>query len=301
MDRSLQSATRMGWICLVISVLNYAILWPLMRVGAVTAPALWFGAWRMTTGFAALFIVLAAIGQLRWPRWQDAPAIISVGVFMLGIYLCLCMLGLQYVGAGRATLLGYTTTLWVTPIAIFVLGERLDRMKAAGLALGMVGLVILFNPLDFDWSDRNVVIGNALLLVCAICWAIAMIQLRVHKWNLTPLQLVPWQLICAIIVTNGAAFIFDGDRGMTWTTEMLGLITIAGPVCTGLGIWAVNVASRNLSPITASIGYLAAPVLAMLIGIVALGEPVSVNLIAGMATIIAGIVLVILSGRAARA
>lgn len=289
-------STRIGWIYLCAAVANYAGLWPIMRVAALQGAPLWFGAWRMTTGFVAVVVLLAAIGQLRRPSRQDWPAILTVGVLMIGVYLCLAMVGLQYVGAGRATLLGYTTPLWVTPFSVLVMGERLTRLKVAGLALGLAGLVILFNPADFDWSDGRVIFGNALLMLTAVCWAIPMLYLRVHRWNLTALQLVPWQVGCAVIVTNLGAVVFEGDRGLAWTGEMVGLMVLAGPVMTLIGIWAMNGAMGALSPITASIAFLSTPVLALALGVVLLDEPLTASLVAGFAAIIAGIVCVTLAG-----
>lgn len=292
------SDSRLGWTFLAICVVNYALLWPVMRVAALTQPPLWFGAWRMITATVAVTALLAAIGQLRRPALQDVGAILTVGVFMIGCYLNLAMFGLQFVGAGRAALLGYTTPLWVTPFAVLVMGERLNRARSAGLALGLAGLVVLFNPLDFDWSDGDVVLGNVLLMLTAGCWAIAMIYLRYyHRWNLTPLQLVPWQIGCAALVTSLAAEIVEGDRTTVWTAQAVGLMVLAGPVLTMGGIWTANGAMRALSPITASIGYLGAPVLALLIGAAVLGEPLTVTLVVGFALIIAGIVLVTLGGR----
>jgi drug/metabolite transporter (DMT)-like permease len=290
--------TRLGWTFLAVCVVNYAMLWPVMRTAALTMPPLWFGAWRMIVAAAGIVALLAAIGQLRRPQRRDLPAILVVGVVMIGCYQSLAMIGLQFVGAGRAALLGYTTSLWVTPFAVLVMGERLTRAKAGGLVLGLAGLAALFNPFDFDWSDDSVVLGNGMMMMTAGCWAVAMIYLRYfHRWNLTPLQLVPWQIVSAAVVAVLAAVLFEGERHMVWTAEAIGLVAFAGPILTIGGLWAANGAMRTLSPITASIGYLATPVLALLIGAVVLGEPLTANLVAGFALIIGGIVLMTLGDR----
>ena len=41
-----------------------------------------------------------------------------------------------------------------------ILGERLSRLKAAGLVFAVGGLGVLFNPLGFDWSRTEVVIED---------------------------------------------------------------------------------------------------------------------------------------------
>jgi len=290
--------SRLGWTFLAACVVNYAMLWPVMKVAALTMPPLWFGAWRMMVAAVGIVALLAAIGQLRLPRRRDLVAILIVGVIMIGCYQTLAMIGLQFVGAGRAALLGYTTSLWVTPFAVLVMGERLTRGRTGGLVLGLAGLVVLFNPFDFDWSDSDVVLGNALMMATAGCWAVAMIYLRYfHRWNLTPLQLVPWQVVCAALVALVAAALLEGDRQTVWATDTIGLVAFAGLVLTVGGLWTANGTMRALPPVTASIGYLATPVLALLFSVAFLDEPLTVNLAVGFALVIGGIVLTILAGR----
>ena len=65
--------------------------------------------------------------------------------------------GLQYVPAGRAALLAYSTPIWVVPAAMLFLGERLTGLRVLGLLAGLGGLAVLFNPLSFDWSDGQTV------------------------------------------------------------------------------------------------------------------------------------------------
>ena len=51
------------------------------------------------------------------------------------------------------------TMLWMVPLSLLV-GERVGWRAIAGAALGVVGIVVLIDPLRFDWSDRAVVQGH---------------------------------------------------------------------------------------------------------------------------------------------
>src|SRR6185369_1825127 len=104
------------------------------------------------------------------------------------------------VPVGRSIVLAYTTPLWVTPGAAIFLGERLSPRRAAGVALGLLGLVVLFNPFAFDWNDGNAVLGNLLLLLAALMWAASILHIRGHRWHSTPFQLAPWQALLAAIL-----------------------------------------------------------------------------------------------------
>ena len=97
---------------------------------------------------------------------------------MLAFYTTLMHIALVYVEAGRAALLGYTTPLWVMPAAYLLFGEKPSGRKLVGMIIAMIGLVILFSPGAFDWSDGDVVLGNALLMVCALLWSVTIIHIE---------------------------------------------------------------------------------------------------------------------------
>lgn len=92
--------------------------------------------------------------------------------------------------AGRAIVLGYTTPLWVLPAAWLFLREPITIRQLAGCAVALAGLALFFNPASFDWSDEQALLGNALLLLAAACWAISIVFVRTHTWVSTPFQLV---------------------------------------------------------------------------------------------------------------
>src|SRR3546814_4137147 len=106
----------------------------------------------------------------------------------MGAFLALVNVALLHVGAGRSAVLAYTTPLWVTLAAIVLLGERPTAFKLLGLALGFAGVAVLFNPLGFDWADPQVLLGNGMLLAAALAWSVAILHIRAHKWDSSPLQ-----------------------------------------------------------------------------------------------------------------
>lgn len=286
-----------GYSCLALSFLGLGTLWPLMRAGVQSMPALWFGTTRLALASVAMFVVLLVIGRLRLPSRQDLPVIISVGVFMMGIYVSMAQVALQYVGAGRATLLGYTTPLWVTPAAALLLRERLSAQKLAGVLLGLAGLALLFNPLGFDWSDSNVVMGNGMMILCAISWAVCIVQMRTQIYRLEPYQLVPWQLMVAAICVGTAALVFDPDSRIVWTETNIWLIVAAGPVMGPMTLWAGTMTQRHLPAVSASTGLLGVPVVSTLIAWVFLDETPTWTLILGLVVILGGIGLVSFTDR----
>lgn len=95
----------------------------------------------MLSGLTAA-ILLAPHGGLRVPRRADLTTVVAVGALQLGIHFALTHLALMLVPAERTSVLANTTTIWVVPLSLLVLGEVIqpDRTVGSALILGSVRL-----------------------------------------------------------------------------------------------------------------------------------------------------------------
>ncbi len=286
------TAAARGWVMLAFTTLLFGGAWPVVRVGVQLMPPVWFACIRITCAAVLLFAFLALIGRLRLPSRQDVPAILSVGICMMGAFVVLSHIGMQWVEAGRAALLVYTVPLWVTPIAVVVLGERLSRLRLLGLLVGLAGLAVLFNPMGFDWSEENVVLGNGILVFASMLWAISIIQMRGHVYRLDTLQLAPWQLSLSAVITLAAALVLERGRAVDWSNPDVIAILVAGTLLLAVSLSFGTGAMRHLPAITASMGFLGIPVVSVLMGAALLGERTGVTLIAGLVVILIGVAIV---------
>lgn len=290
MQRPAQSAThRAGFAYLAGTVAVYGTAWPVLRIGSHITQPMWFATARLGIACLTMFVALGLLGRLKWPARGDVPALITVGAFMMGFYAILMQVGLLYVGAGRGSVLGYTTPLWVTPVAVFVFREKMTPLKGAGLVLGLAGLAVLFNPLQFDWSDDKVVLGNGLCLLAALSWSVAILHMRVHRFRLSPLELSPWQLLVATAICVIAFLLGEGRQQFDWSLDVALALSYAGPVASGAALFLTTSAMRMLPSMTVSIWLLGVPLLSLAISVTFLGERATASLLAGLALIIAGL------------
>jgi drug/metabolite transporter (DMT)-like permease len=271
-----------------------------MKVGLGYFPPFHFALMRLTLGAITMFAVAALAGQLRFPARQDWPVVLSIGLIQMCVFMVLSFLGLMYVGSGRAAILAYTTPLWVLPLSVWVLGERLNGARSLAFALGLSGVAVLFNPLGFDWSDRRVLFGNGLLLFGAALWAVQIVHVRRHRWAGTPLSLVPWQQAVAVLALLPLSQVFEPDAALRWTPESIAILAYNGPLATGFCFWALLTVTRALPAVTTSIGSLATPVVGMLAGALWLREPLSWTNTGGLALIAAAVVTLTLGEAWAR-
>ncbi|HEY0676463.1 MAG TPA: DMT family transporter [Immundisolibacter sp.] len=284
----------------VLMVVLWGVNWPVMKVGLEYIPPFHFALLRLTLGAVTMIAVAARARELRLPARQDWPIVLSVGLIQMGTFMVLGFLGLLYVGSGRAAILAYTTPLWVLPLSVWVLKERLSGGKIAGFVLGLAGVAVLFNPAGFDWGDRRVLLGNGLLLLGALLWALQIVHVRTHRWVGTPLSLLPWQQTVAVLALAPLAWLLEADATIRWTPESIAILAYNGPLTSGFCFWILLTVTRALPAVTTSIGSLATPLVGMLAGAWWLDEPLSATNTGGLALIGGAVAMLVLSEAWAR-
>lgn len=286
-----QLSRRAAFTLFAIVVVAWGLNWTVAKLILASVTPLWMTAIRSGVALVVLAGVMLATGNLRPPRRGDMPVVLSITLLHMVGFAAFMAIGLQAVPAGRSIVLGYTTPLWVIPGALLFLGERITPLRAAGVALGMGGLVLMFNPLTFDWADRRALIGNGQILLSAFCWALSIIHTRAHRWVSTPFQLVFWQVLLATCLLTILALIFEGLPRIDWNLRLVLLFLYGGVIGVALGYWAMAMVNRSLPAITTSLGILATPVVGVLASLVVLGEPLSISLLVALVLIVGGIAL----------
>lgn len=280
---------RRAWALLAGLVVLWGGNWPAMKIGLQHAPPLTFAAVRMLSSVVTMFVVAWALRDLRWPARRDWPFLVSAGALQMGVYIAMLTYGMQYVPAGRASILAYTMPVWVVPGAILLLGERLNAWKMLGFALGIGGLMVLFNPASFDWGDHRVLLGNGLILGGAGISGLVMLHIRGRRWSASPLSLAPWQFVVASGVVLPLALLLEPQARIAWDVELAAVVAYNGPLATAIGLWTFVVIGRALPSITASMAMLAVPVAGLLLSAAILGEPVGIANALGLGLIVTSV------------
>ncbi|WP_291295666.1 DMT family transporter [Elioraea sp.] len=280
---------RAAFVQLAIVVFIFGAAGPVIRIGLAEATPTWLAFWRALLSFGTMLLIAAARGRLKPPARRDWASVAAVGMLQLGAFFALLHTALTIVPVGRSVLLCYTTSLWLVPISVLVLGERLDARRIIAVILGIAGVVTLANPWAVDWSDARQLPAHGLLLLAALAWAIAIAVLRAGS-AITPLvDLLPWQFGLATLVLLPVAVLLEPTGGVTLGPSsgfaLLFLGVIGGPLAT----WAANSVSRALPVVVASLGFLGVPVISLALSVAFLGEAVTLSLLAGAALIIAGL------------
>jgi len=276
-------------LCLVVVV--WGTNWPMTKMVVREMPPLWSTAMRCAIAAGVLAVLLALRKEFVVPKRGDLPVVFSAALLHMTAFSALIATGLQVLPAGRGIVLGYTTPIWVTLGAGIFLSEAITRRRLIGVGLGLAGLAVIFNPAALDWNDRQALAGSGLILLAAFCWAGNIVYVRAHTWISSPFQLVFWQALLACLVLSTLAILVEGIPHITWTAQLVALLVFSGMVSTALAHWTLTMVNRSLPAVTTSLGLLATPAVGIVSGIVMLGEPFELSLVAALALIIGGIVI----------
>ena len=157
-------SSRSAAVLLAGVVLAWGTNWPVTKMIVQDVPPLWATALRCMIAAAMLAPMLWAQGAFIVPKRGDLPVVFCTALLHLVAFSALVAAGLQFVPAGRAIVLGYTTPIWVAIGAAMLLSEPITRRRAIGIGCGLAGLAVIFNPQTLNWGDRNALFGNGLIL-----------------------------------------------------------------------------------------------------------------------------------------
>jgi len=263
-----------------------------MKMGVQYVTPLWFAATRMFLGALCLLAFLAVQGKVTRFGRRELPIVILVSIFQIALPTAMIHTGLTFLEAGRSAILVFTIPLWVAPMAVIFLGERLTKTNMIGLFLGLAGIGVLFNPFIFDFTNHNSLIGNGLMVLSSFSFALAMILVRRHTWTRSIIELIPWQMFLGTGFLVIAATVIEGPPDFVWPAKFIAIMAYNGPIASGFAFWAYISVSKSLPAMSTSLGSLGIPVLGVISSTLLLGEPFSITMILGLGMISAGVLAV---------
>lgn len=286
-----------AFLVLAATVLVLGLNWPIMKTGLQSIDPLWFAVLRVSAAGILVFAVTAATGHLRPPPRHDLPVVLSVGGGAIALNLVLVFTALQFVPAGRSSVLVWTAALWTVPIAAIALKEHMTPRRWAGLAAGITGIALVFEPWQFDWSNGEIVLGHVLLIGSAVLQAAVIVHTRWHRWETSPTAALPWQLLVAAIILVVFAVAREAAPEIEWSLGFGLIVAYQALFATGFAAWAKQVVVLSLQATTVSLVLMGIPMVGLLSSLVALGETVSWVGILGVLGIGAGVTISILAER----
>ncbi len=275
---------------LFASVVLLSSAWPLTKFAlSLGATPLWFAEGRAVLSCLTGALLVAARNRIRIPGRADLPTLTAVGALQLAAYFALAHEAVSWLPAGRTAILANTTTIWVVPLSLLILKEHIPPRRWLAAGMGLAGVAVLMNPWATDWRSVEVLIGNGFLLLAGLSWSVAIIVTRGSHPSMSLFELMPWcfalasVLLLPLIWWRAPDGTLCSEAGCWVSLAYIGFV--AGPV----GTWCVVEATAKLPAMVSSVGFLSTPAVSLVLANMFLGEPITADLIAGSALIMAGV------------
>lgn len=250
---------------------------------------------------AALRSIGATLLLVGWIAWRRIPLgerseTLVPGVIaglLFGLEFVFLFVGLVYTTAVRAVVVFYSAPLFVALGAhFFVPGDRITRNKLLGLSASFAGLVLAFGD-RLTLPDASALVGDLLCLVAAFTWAATTVLIKASALRRAPPETtLLYQLAISALLMVALSYAF-GEPGIfaptpiVWAALAFQTVVVAWASYT-VWFWLV---SRYRATTLHAFTFLT-PLFGVLAGTLLLGEPVGTTLIAALALIAIGIVLV---------
>lgn len=279
-----------GLLCLVVTSVGWGVNWPAMKFLMRELPPLFARGTAGVTAALVFAVIAAMLGQrLSVPR-HLIGGLVMASFFNVFAWMGFSTLSMRWLTAGEGALLVYTMPVWATLLAWPILGKRPTTIIAAGLALCIAGVGLLFGGQNFAFGPDKIA-GAMLALSAAILFALGTIV--VGPLALPAFTSLAWQLAigCLPMVLFGLVFEKPDLSSVTplgWT--LMAYMTV-GPMGICYMMWFA--ALRRLPPATASVATLLTPVVGVTAAALFLGEPFGLKELLAMGFTVGGVALVL--------
>ncbi|MEM7688760.1 MAG: DMT family transporter [Pseudomonadota bacterium] len=228
--------------------------------------------------FAGAFI-LAAFVRAR-PGLRDLPGSAALAIYMFGF-------AAAYTAINTATgALILFSAVQITVLGISAArGERLRTMGILGCVVALAGLVLLL----YDSLASAPVTAILAMLAAGVAWGVYTILGRASK---DPVQQTAWQFLMASVLSLPMLLAIDGfGQGPVLTLEGVLLATASGAVFSGMGYALWYAVAPKLPAASVASVQLLTPVVAAVMGMVALNEALDATFVLASLIILAGVAL----------
>ncbi len=283
---------------LMLVALSFAwgLTWPANKIALEQVPPF---SMRVATCFLGALVLFAAAGlrhrSVRIPGGLARLHVALAGCLNIAGFTVLSAIGQLGTTTSRVIILAYSMPIWACLMALPILGERLDRMRAVALILCVGGIAVLISPLAASGVPR----GLLFALAAGVSWAAGTVYLKWAQVAADPIATAAWQLVAALVVTAATVPVFEGGFQL-WPIELNTFLALlfAGVIGSGLAYFLWFAAVRRLPATTASLGTLSVPVIGIAASAVVLGERPTVTDFVGCALILAAAACVLVASGA---
>lgn len=252
------------------------------------------------TFFRFLFATIVIFGLLwktegaNWRLERSLwPKTILLGIIGMFGYHVLFFTALKYTSAVNSSMIGATNPLITTILAAIFLGELLTPRRLGAIVLALTGVVLTVTNGNIRvLMDLSFNIGDMIMLVAVVCWAVYSVISKSVMGKTTPLKLTAHVfLVCLVILVPFMIWerVWTQVGAISWQGWTSVLYMALFPSVLGYLIQMTSIQQIGASRTAVFINLV--PVVSMVLSYFILHEPIGWFKVMTAAMIIAGVYL----------
>jgi len=255
-------------------------------VAPVMGPVLTADLRMLVAGLALVAYFRLAGFDPHWRRWGRKYAL--VGLLNSGLPFLLFAYSALSLPAGLMAVLNATAPMWGALLTVLVLGERLAARRAAGLALGVIGVAVLSRP---DAGTTQAFLAIAACLAASFLYGLAGVYMKRWAGDVPARGMaVGTQLAAGLLMLPLVPF---APPPAAPSVLVAASVLALGLVCGAVAYLLYFRLIVDIGPAGAlTVTYLI-PLFGVLWGTLFLGEALSMTMLAGGVLVVLGTVLVL--------
>jgi drug/metabolite transporter (DMT)-like permease len=286
-----QRSSHVDWLIFVALGVMWGSSYLFIKIGVETLTPFTLVALRLAIG-ASLLIAVMVVAREPIPRSVRIYGhLVVMSVFSIVLPFSLITWAEQSVTSSLASILTATVPLFVIVIAALALrDEPITVNRVAGLAVGFVGVVLLTGGglLSAD-SDPLALLA---LLGAAASYAVGAVYSRRNVTGLRPMVPAVFQVAFALVIAGALALVFERPFELQPTPEAVASVVWLGLMGSGLAYLAFFRLLRTWGATRTSLVAYVMPAVGIALGVLVVGEPIDLRIVAGTLLVIGGIALV---------
>jgi len=282
------------WAVLALLILIWSTTWAVIRVGLRGIPPFTGVALRFAIASAVL-LALAPVFGVRLGRQPNELRIWWINTFLtFTIPYGILYWSEQWLPSGLAAVIFATTPLVTALAAHFALpAERLTARSVLGVLVGFGGIAVLYSG-DFQaLGGGQVARAAAVMLIAPVCAALSNVAVKRWGGGIHPLSIAAVPMAVTAVLMGTLSRVAESGRPLTFNTSAVLSLLYLGLVGSALPFTLYFWLLRRQSATGMSMVNYATPVLAVAIGAVFLGEPITLRIVLGSALVLIGVAVAI--------
>ncbi len=268
-----------------------------IRICLETMPPFLMGGLRWTSAGILLAVVLRIRGE-HLPRTSSWAALVVLGFLFIFLGNGGVVWAEQWVPSGLAAVVLATSPFWMVGVEALLPGsESLTLRRTVGLLVGFAGIVWLVWPSlrAGGGFDRSFAAGVVSLQIACAGWAVGTSYSRRHVIEANALGVAALEMIF-----GGVMLILTGTARGEWRDlhfnqrTSVAFLYLSAFAAIG-GFTAYLYALKHLPVSTVSLYAYVNPVIAVILGVLILREPIDLRTVASAGVVLVGVAIVRLS------